>query len=154
MSLAETKIGNTDPGQLMTALDLYQLLDRYHGLKDRKTALEDELKAINAAVETVNDVLVDKFVESETTKVSKGGFTYHMNTRLFASPKEGCKAELYDWLKVNGYGDLVKETVYAQTLSSQVKEWKEVDGAIPEGADRYLSVHEKVTINIRKGKSI
>jgi methionine synthase II (cobalamin-independent) len=155
MSELEQIIGKTDPAQMIAAIDLYEMLDQFRALKERKKELETTLEEVNGKIEIANDELVKKFVESETEKVTKGGFTYSMGKRIFASPADGCKEKLYRWLKRHGYRDLVKETVNAQTLTSQVKEWKEADPTLSEigAAKNYLKIFEKVTIGIRKGKA-
>lgn len=150
MSVAEKVIQS---GVVDSVSEMFQLAERLRTLKERKKKLESFEKIINAQIETINDKVVKLMVENETEKFSKRGYTYGMTTKLHASPMEGCKEKFYRWLKRHGYKDLVKETVNAQTLSSQVKEWKELDGKLPKGISAMLNVFEKVTITIRKGKA-
>jgi predicted transcriptional regulator len=151
---AEQIIENQDPAQVMVALDLYQLIDQYHALRTRKDELKKQLESVTAEVETANDELVTKMVESETKSVSKGGYTYSLNPRSFARAKDGCKEKLFAWLKRHSYGDIITKTVNANTLSSLFKEIKEAkDIKLLKSAQKVIDVYEKVTVGIRKGKA-
>ena len=60
-------------------------------------------------------------------------------------------AELYQYLKDNGFGALVKETVNANTLSGWVKEqMEENDDELPEDLAEFINLYEKTAVGIRK----
>ena len=55
-------------------------------------------------------------------------------------------------LKDNGYGDIVTETVNANTLASFVKEQKTLNAdEVPAWLADVVNIHEKVSVGIRKG---
>ena len=55
-------------------------------------------------------------------------------------------------LKSNGFGEIVTETVNANTLASFVKEQRELNNdEIPEWISAVVSSFEKVSVGIRKG---
>ena len=55
-------------------------------------------------------------------------------------------------LKSNGFGEIVTETVNANTLASFVKEQRELNNdEIPEWISEVVSSFEKVSVGIRKG---
>lgn len=55
-------------------------------------------------------------------------------------------------LKSNGFGEIVTETVNANTLASFVKEQREINNdEIPEWISAVVSSFEKVSVGIRKG---
>lgn len=133
--------------------DMFSLADTLRRLKEQKELLDVQLKECNAAIEQTNDALVKMMVDEEMPRFSRNGKTFHLSTRLFASPQEGQKETLYGWLKENGYGDLVKETVHANSLNSWVKEIKEEnDGQLPGELGPMLNVFEKTSVGIRTGK--
>lgn len=80
------------------------------------------------------------------------GSTFYINTRLFASPQAGRRDQLIQALKGAGFGDIVTETVNANTLASFVKEQMALNGdVIPGWLDAVVNTHEKVSVGIRKG---
>ena len=55
-------------------------------------------------------------------------------------------------LKSNGFGEIVTETVNANTLASFVKEQRELNNdEIPEWISAVVRSFEKVSVGIRKG---
>ncbi len=129
--------------------DIFSLADDLKVLKDRKADLKDELSSVEAELSDIEQQLIQRMGEEETSSFVRSGFKYYMSTRVFASPTE--KDTLYRWLKENGYGDLVQETVNSNTLSSWVKEFINENGELPDDLKSLVNVFEKVQINIRKG---
>ena len=60
--------------------------------------------------------------ETETQNFTRAGTMFSLTTKIRASAVAGRREELYAALKENGYGDLVYETVNANSLSAFVKE--------------------------------
>ena len=61
------------------------------------------------------------------------------------------KKELFEALREAGYGDLVYETVNANSLSAFVKEQTTENGdALPAWLDGLVNVFEKTTVGVRK----
>jgi len=74
-----------------------------------------------------------------------------LTTKTRASAVAGSKEELYAALRAQGYGDLVYETVNANSLSSFVKERIEESGdALPEWLIGLVNVFDKTTVGVRK----
>ena len=131
---------------------IFSLADQLKELKDRKKELEAETKNINAEIDRIDLELSDAMAEAECDKFSRNGNTFYLSTRLFASPVSGYKEEMISALKLNGYGDIVTETVNANTLSSFVKEQKTLNAdEVPAWLSEYINIHEKVSVGIRKG---
>ena len=65
----------------------------------------------------------------------------------------GEKEPMIAALKANGYGDLVTETVNANTLASFAKERmaESETGELPSWLDAVVSTFEKVSVGVRKG---
>lgn len=132
--------------------NIFSLADQLKELKDRKKDLDTEVKALNAEIEKLDMELSDAMAEAECERFSRNGSTFYLNTRLFASPVAGRKDEMITALKDNGYGDIVTETVNANTLSSFVKEQMSLNSdEVPTWLTDVVSTYEKVSVGIRKG---
>ena len=74
-----------------------------------------------------------------------------LTTKTRASARAGQKDELFAALRDEGYGDMITETVNANSLSSFVKEQIAENGdALPDWLDGLVSVFEKTTVGVRK----
>lgn len=132
--------------------NIFSLADQLKELKDRKKDLDTEVKALNAEIEKLDMELSDAMAEAECERFSRNGSTFYLNTRLFASPVAGRKDEMITALKDNGYGDIVTETVNANTLASFVKEQMSLNSdEVPTWLTDVVSTYEKVSVGIRKG---
>ena len=131
---------------------IFELADQLKEMKDRKKDLEVEVKSITAEIERIDLELSDAMAEAECERFSRNGSTFYLNTRLFASPLAGRKDDMINAIKDNGYGDIVTETVNANTLASFVKEQKNLnDDEVPAWLTDVVNIHEKVSVGIRKG---
>lgn len=136
----------------MNDQQIFELADRLKAAKEMKRELEDKVKEANREIEEVDAALSDKMAEEEVDKFSRNGATFYLNSRLYVSAQAGRKEDLISALKKNGYGDIVTETVNANTLSSFVKEqMAQHEDTIPEWLDDVVNAFEKVTVGIRKG---
>lgn len=132
--------------------EIFTLADELAALKDRKKALDDELKAVNARITEVEEHLASKMVEEEIQSFQRSGRTFYVTTKVFANAVPERKVELFAWLKDNGFGDLVTETVNANTLSAWVREQLADSDQLPEDLQELINVYEKTTVGIRKSK--
>ena len=138
----------------MTNEQLFSLADQLKAAKERKKDLEQEVKDNNAEIERLDKALSDGMAEAELSKFSRGGSTFYLSTRLFASPKDGQKDVMYLALKEHGYGELVVETVNSNTLASFCKEQIALSGekeALPDWLSAVVKTTEKTSVGIRKG---
>lgn len=101
---------------------IFELADEFKKLKEEKKMLEAKVKTISFNIERLDHELSDAMAEAECDKFSRNGSTFYLNSRLYASPVSGRKDEMIMALKANGYGDIVTETVNANTLASFVRE--------------------------------
>jgi hypothetical protein len=109
------------------------------------------LKNTNATIETVEQELVNAMIAEEMQNFTRNGLTFYLLPKLYASPVAERKQELFAWLKANGYGDLVQETVHYNTLKAWVKEqMKENYDELPEELKPLLNVYEETGVGIRK----
>lgn len=130
---------------------IFEMADRLKSLQEQKKSLESEAKSIAAEIDELDTSLSDAMAEAELDRFSRSGNTFYLKTRLFASPTAGRKDEMMQALKNHGYGSLVVETVNAQTLSSFVKEQRDITGAdIPDWLDGTVNAFEKISVGVRK----
>lgn len=135
----------------MDQTPMFELADKLKALRERKDELEAELKQLNADIDNTDWHLANMMGESETQNFTRAGTVFCLTTKLRASAAAGKKADLFDALRVEGYGDLVTETVNANSLSSFVKEQIAENGdELPGWLNGIVNVFEKTTVGVRK----
>ena len=135
----------------MESNDLFVLADELRELKETKKCLEDELKAVGFDIERVDADLAKRMIDAETQNFTRNGTMFCLTSTTRASATAGCKEELFDALREAGYGDLVCETVNANSLSAFVKEQTTENGdTLPEWLTGLVTVFEKTTVGVRK----
>ena len=65
------------------------LSEQFVAAKERKEALEAELKAVKAEIERLDREFSDEMILMEYDSFSRKGKTFFLKSRLFASPKAG-----------------------------------------------------------------
>ena len=113
--------------------------------------MEDELKTVGLEIDRVDAVLAQRMVDAETQNFTRNGTMFCLISMTRASAAAGRKDELFEALREAGYGDLVYETVNANSLSAFVKEQTTENGdTLPEWLDGLVTVFEKTTVGVRK----
>ena len=110
------------------------------GLKEKLTKLEAELLTR----------MGDEGVASLKVDTPEGRFTLFPKRQLWSSCIPGHEQELHDGLRALGMGDLVKESVNSQRLSSYVRELDAVGHMVPPEVANAIKVTERFTIGVRK----
>jgi predicted nucleic acid-binding Zn-ribbon protein len=136
---------------------IFVLADELKQLRDQKTALEADLKDVNAKISATDYKLSELMAEAETQNFTRAGTMFYLTTTTRAAAEAGMKEDLYAALKENGYGSLVTETVNANSLSAFVRERieenaEEHDGKeqLPDWLNGLVSVFDKTTVGVRK----
>lgn len=129
---------------------MFAFAEELKELRKQKAEYEDKLKDINAEIDSVDLALSTLMAETETQNFTHAGTTFCLTTKTRASAIAGRKEELYEALRKEGYGDLVYETVNANSLSAFVKEQiAENNDTIPSWLDGIVNVFEKTTVGVR-----
>ena len=136
-------------------MELYNKIDQYKALLDRKDELESQTKENNAAIEELKQQITQEMIDNESPVISRNGFRYSLveKTRYSKKAEETLMEEGLDFFEVlrdEGLGDLIKETVNANTLSSSMKAYVEENGELSEDLARCLNVYETYDIQKRK----
>lgn len=120
--------------------------------KKRKTqGVLDELNETLANLEeALLTRLADEGVASLKVETDEGKFNLFPKRQLWSSCIPGHEAELNDGLRALGYGDLIREQVNSQRLSSLIREFDTVGQAVPPEIVNAVKVSERFTIGVRK----
>ena len=135
----------------MTSEDLFALADQLRELKETKKFAEQELKEITEEIERVDAALAERMISTETQNFTRNGTMFCLTNATRASAAADRKEELFAALRTAGFGDLVYETVNANSLSAFVKEQTaENEDVLPNWLDGLVNVFEKTTVGVRK----
>lgn len=130
---------------------MYDLAEQLKSLRDDKKEAEQRLKDINAALDDVEYRLATVMTDTETQNFTRAGTMFSLTHKTRASAAADRKDELYAALKAEGYGDLVYETVNANSLSAFVNEQiTENDEALPEWLEGLVNIFEQTRVSVRK----
>ena len=87
----------------MEGSTLFEWADRLKALRDRKEALEAELKQVNVDIDDADWHLSNLMAESETQNFTRAGTMFCLTTKTRANAAPGRKDELFDALRAEGY---------------------------------------------------
>lgn len=135
----------------MQTQNMYELAEQLKQLREKKKAAEQQLKDIHAEIAQTEYQLSVQMAETETQNFTRAGTMFSLTTKTRASAMAGWKDELYAALKENGYGDLVYETVNANSLSAFVKEQiAENQDTVPEWLSGLVHIYEQTSVSVRQ----
>lgn len=135
----------------MAANRLTDLIDAYQKLRERKDALEAELKEVNSDLRNSEDELSEYMAKIEIDKVSMRGYTYKLQEKLEISKIAGTEDELFEQLRTDGLGDLIHLDVNAQRLNAALRELAEQNGGdLPHEYDNCVRQYRHYDISRRK----
>ena len=130
---------------------MFNLAERLKSLREQKKDTEALVKEINEQIDEVDYQLSELMAESETQNFTRSGTMFYLTTKTRASAVAGNKEELHSVLKAQGFGELVYETVNANSLSSFVKEQMgENEDALPDWLIGLVNVFDKTTVGVKK----
>ena len=131
--------------------EMFALAERLKELRDTKSALEKKTKENNAVLDDVEQQLVKMMVDTETQNFTRSGTMFSLTNKTLASAVAESKDKLYRALKRKGYGNLVYETVNANSLSAFVNEqMSENDEELPKWLNGLVNVYPQTKISVRK----
>ena len=135
----------------MPSEELFALADQLRELKETKKYAEQELKEITEEIERVDAALAERMISTETQNFTRNGTIFCLTNSTRASAAAGRKDDLFAALREAGFGDLVYETVNANSLTAFVKEQTtENEDILPSWLDGLVNVFEKTTVGVRK----
>ena len=136
-------------------MELLELVDKYKELLDRKESLAEQTKENNKELEDLKKELSAKMIEEECPTISRDGFRYTLQDKVTYNKKSEedlskLDVSFFDFLREEGLGDIIQETVNARTLSSTIKSLVEEVGELPEQYLDYINPYETYDIMKRK----
>ena len=135
----------------MDSEKMFNLAERLKSLREQKKDTEALVKEINEQIDETDYQLSELMAESETQNFTRSGTMFYLTTKTRASAVAGNKEELHSALKEQGFGELVYETVNANSLSSFVKEQMgENEDALPDWLIGLVNVFDKTTVGVKK----
>lgn len=136
-----------------------EIFERYEELLEKKKDLADETKANNSAIKDLEEEIETEMTEDDITSITVGGHSYSLvaKTRYAKLGDEKLEAKglnFYEVLREQGYGDLIHETVNANTLNATMAAAaEENDGELPEELAEVLSSFDYTDIQRRKASN-
>lgn len=123
----------------------------YAALRQRKDVLKDDLSEVQLKIDALDRLLVARFNEKniESLKLEKIG-TFSLKPDIYASLKDTVKG--FKWLRSRKLGYLIKQTVHAGALSSEVKKMIENQKKAPSEEDNGIKMTMKESIHFTKSK--
>ena len=137
-------------------MKLTEMLAQYEVLLDKKDQLAQDTKDNNAAIDKLKAEIAETMIDEDIPSQGYGDYVYSLQDKIKYS-KRG-EAELqekgldfFEVLREQGFGDIIKETVNANTLQSTMKAVAdENDGELPPELDEIVSSYEMTDISRRK----
>lgn len=131
--------------------EILDLIDQFKAALEEKDALAEQTKRNNAAVIDLRDKLAQAMVDAEIDQVGRHGINWKLKPTTKYSKKAGMDDALFELLRSHGLGDLIKETVNAQTLQGAMSELaRENDDELPEEFTEVINKYEYMDISHRK----
>jgi|2_EtaG_2_1085320.scaffolds.fasta_scaffold01111_6 hypothetical protein len=111
------------------------ILDAFYQIKTIGERAAELAKSINKVRSFVKEVIIPERFEAEdikTVTLDELGQRFTVSSQLRASIKGDMKEEAYTWLRADGLGDIIKETVNSSTLSATARSYVAENKEFPE----------------------
>ncbi len=136
-------------------MELKEKLEAYQELLTKKDELAEATKANNKEIDTLKSEIADLMIEEDVPKMSVGGYVFSLTDKTIYSKKseadlQAAGLDFFGVLREQGFGDLIKETVAANSLNSAMRNLVDEAGALPEELADVLSVYDTYDITRRK----
>lgn len=136
--------------------DVVSLGDELLHLKEQIDKLDEEKKQLTARYDEIRSVQLPEAMaqaglvnESGQGKFSlSDGSTIYLRSDVRAHVRKADEGLFHNWLRSNGHGDLIKETVHPQTLKAFIREQIENGASVPD----FVSQYHETTAAIRRGR--
>ena len=135
----------------MNETSMLAAADKLKELRDQKSELQAQLKAVQEAIDETEAALIEVMVSEECTGFDRNGSRFSLVVREFpgAVPEE--KEELYRRMRAHGFDHLF--TINTQTLGATVKELKaNNDDMLPDWLEGVIQIFEQPSIRVTRSK--
>lgn len=137
-------------------MKLTEMLGQYEELLNKKDALAKETKDNNAAIDKLKAEIAEMMIDEDIPSQGYGDYVYSLQDKVKYSKRGDAQLmekglDFFEVLREQGFGDIIKETVNANTLQSTMKAVAdENDGELPPELDEIVSSYEMTDISRRK----
>lgn len=136
-------------------MTLLEMVRNYQALLEEKDRLAECTKANNAAIEAAKNEIAQQMIDDDCPRISSGGYSFSLTQKTSYSKKSEADlaeagVDFFDVLREEGLGDIIKETVAAQTLQSTIKAYVEEHGELSEALSQIVREYEFNDITRRK----
>lgn len=131
-------------------MSIKELADIYDEARKEKDRCEAALKEANKNLDKASAELADAMINEELASFKTDEATFSLVVKDYYRPDAERKEDLYAALRAGGLGDIVKETVNANTLSAVMRELAEETGELPAEYEGLVQCYSKTTISRRK----
>lgn len=136
-------------------MELLEMLNRYQTLLEKKDALAQQTKENNATIDAAKEQIAQQMIDDDCPKISTGGYSFSLTEKTIYSKRSEADmaqdgVDFFDTLREEGLGDIIKETVTAQTLGSTMRAYVEEHGALSEALGKVINTYETFDVYRRK----
>lgn len=132
-------------------MELMERIEAYNALLDRKDELAQETTENNKEIEKARRELADLMIDAEIDRVTSGGYNFTLSEKVAFNKRGGADEQLFEVLREDGLGDIIKETVNARTLQAVLRDMAEQnDGELPPQYDGLVSVYRYMDVGRRR----
>lgn len=137
-------------------MELTEMFQKYEELLTKKDELAAATKENSAAIDAAKEEIENEMIDQDIPQIAVGNYTYSLQekTKYAKIGDEKLQAkglDFYDVLRSQGYGDIIKETVNANTLNSTMSQAAEENGGeLPEELAEIVSSYDYTDISRRK----
>ena len=129
-----------------------ELADMYAQADAAKKDAEANLAEAKKTAEQLKQALMDAMLEEETTSIGRNGKKFTLVAKTKYSKRGGMDEALFEMLREQGLGDIITETVNANTLNAAMNNLAQENGGdLPEEWQDCVSIYEYTDISMRKG---
>lgn len=135
----------------MSESRMLETADALKAMRDKKSALQAELKDVQAAIDETEAELIEMMTNEECTGFDRNGIRFSLVIKEYpgAVPEE--KEALYAQMRSHGFDHLF--TINTQTLSATVKELKaNNDDILPDWLEGLIQIFEQPSIRVTKSR--
>lgn len=129
-----------------------EMAKRLDGLNLAVQAAEDNFKELKAEREAFVQEMTAQMLKDDMPAFVYAGKTYSVTQHTkWASVRGEKRQELYEVLRKYGYGDIITETINANTLCAAVEVWVENNGGkLPDYLNGLVTHEQETKISIRR----
>ena len=124
-----------------------ELLKRFKEKKERKSALDKEVKEINQELEALKERILEMFLTSGVDSIKVDGKTISSYKQIWAKIDPTNKVKAREILKSMGLEDSLV-TLNHQALSAYIREFVQEGNDLPKEFDGVIGFHEVENVRL------